>query len=62
MWSAGLSCFRASARHSAGVAHEGRWFEGELYPVDAKRVASLAKAIRKAIANEEAGLPPDSES
>ena len=62
MWSAGLSCFRASARHSAGVAHEGRWFEGELYPVDAKRVASLAKAVRKAIANEEAGLPPDSES
>ena len=55
MWSAGLSCFRASARHSAGVAHEGRWFEGELYPVDAKRVTALAKAIRKAIAAEEAG-------
>ena len=54
MWSAGLSCFRASARHSAGVAHEGRWFEGELYPVDAKRVTALAKAIRKAIAAEEA--------
>ena len=53
MWEAGLSCFRASARHSAGVAHEGRWFEGELYPVDAKRVTSLAKAIRKAIAQEE---------
>ena len=53
MWSAGLSCFRASARHSAGVAHEGRWFEGELYPVDAKRVSSLAKAINRAIANEE---------
>ena len=31
----------------------GRWFEGELYPVDAKRVTSLAKAIRKAIAQEE---------
>lgn len=53
MWRAGLSCFRASARHSAGVAHEGRWFEGELYPVDAKRVSTLAKAIRKAIAQEE---------
>ena len=53
MWNAGLSCFRASARHSAGVAHEGRWFEGELYPVDAKRVSSMAKAIQKAIANED---------
>ena len=53
MWTAGLSCFRASARHSAGVAHEGRWFEGELYPVDAKRVSALTKAISKAMANEE---------
>lgn len=55
MWTAGLSCFRASARHSAGVAHEGRWFEGELYPVDAKRVTALAKALRKAVAAEESG-------
>ena len=53
MWNAGLSCFRASARHSAGVAHEGRWFEGELYPVDSKRVSTMAKAIQKAIANED---------
>ncbi len=53
MWSAGMSCFRASARHSAGVAHEGRWFEGELYPVDAKRVESLVKAIYRAIKAEE---------
>ena len=30
MWTAGLSCFRASAPHSAGVAHEGPWFEGYL--------------------------------
>lgn len=61
MWSAGLSCFRASARHSAGVAHEGRWFEGELYPVDAKRVSSLAKAIQKAIAQEEEEATSESE-
>ena len=53
MWTAGLSCFRASARHSAGVAHEGRWFEGELYPVNARRVEYLAKAIHKAIKAEE---------
>ena len=53
MWTAGLSCFRASARHSAGVAHEGRWFEGELYPVDAKRVEHLVKALNRAIAAEE---------
>lgn len=53
MWAAGLSCFRASARHSAGVAHEGRWFEGELYPVDAKRVASLVKSIQRAMAAED---------
>lgn len=56
MWSAGLSCFRASARHSAGVAHEGRWFEGELYPVDAKRVELLVRAINRGISEEEA--PP----
>lgn len=55
MWTAGLSCFRASARHTAGVAHEGRWFEGELYPVDAKRVGFLARAIQKAISAEEEG-------
>lgn len=53
MWSAGLSCFRASARHSAGVAHEGRWFEGELYPVDARRVEHLVRALTKAVAAEE---------
>ena len=53
MWTAGLSCFRASARHSAGVAHEGRWFEGELYPVDARRVEQLTKAIHKAIKAEQ---------
>lgn len=53
MWKAGLSCFRASARHSAGVAHEGRWFEGELYPVDAKRVELLVRAINRAMAEEE---------
>jgi len=52
MWKAGLSCFRASARHSAGVAHEGRWFEGELYPVDARRVEHLTKALNKAVASE----------
>ena len=49
MWTAGLSFFRATARYSAGVAHEGRWFEGELYPVDAKRVGHIARAIRRAI-------------
>ena len=53
MWTAGLSCFRASARHSAGVAHEGRWFEGEIYPVDAKQVERIVKSLHRAIANEE---------
>jgi len=57
MWGAGLSCFRASARKSGGVAHEGRWFEGEIYPVDAQRVSHLVKSIRKAIAFEESGEP-----
>lgn len=55
MWAAGLSCFRASARHSGGVAHEGRWFEGEIYPVDAKQVERLVKSLLRAIANDEAG-------
>lgn len=55
MWNAGLSYFRASARHSAGVAHEGRWFEGELYPVDAKRVEHLVRAINRAIDSESEG-------
>ena len=63
MWSAGLSCFRASARKSGGVAHEGRWFEGEIYPVDAQRVAQLVKAIQRAIAQEEEETDaPSSES
>lgn len=53
MWTAGLSCFRASARKSGGVAHEGRWFEGEIYPVDAQRVAHLVKSINRSIAAEE---------
>ena len=34
----------------AGV--RGRWFEGELYPVDARRVEHLTKALNKAVAAE----------
>jgi copper homeostasis protein CutC len=52
MWTAGLSCFRASARHSAGVAHEGRWFEGELYPVDARRVEHIVRSLQRAVSEE----------
>ena len=59
MWTAGLSCFRASARHSAGVAHEGRWFEGELYPVDARRVEHLVRALQRAVAKESEGPEED---
>ena len=59
MWTAGLSCFRASARHSAGVAHEGRRCEGELYPVDARRVEHLVRALQRAVAKESEGPEED---
>ncbi|MDG2425171.1 MAG: copper homeostasis protein CutC [Flavobacteriales bacterium] len=47
LWEAGLRYFKASARKSGGMAHEIRWFEGEIYIVDARRVERLANQLDK---------------
>ncbi len=47
LWDAGLRYFKASARKSGGMAHEIRWFEGEIYIVDARRVERLANQLDK---------------
>lgn len=46
LWEAGLRYFKASARKSGGMAHEIRWFEGEIYIVDARRVERLADRLQ----------------